>query len=126
MADNPNHNSNGGEPESAPPIVMPVPGMPSAGIANLPDTAPGSLISPQPFVESGGASGAAFLADRIEQALAEDGRFAAFLPHILVTVDGGLAHLSGRLPTLAQKQSLLAAVRAVPGVATVSDALSIG
>ena len=126
MNDNSERSSSGGEPETAPPIVLPVPGMPSAGIARLPEYSAGSLISPQPFVDTSDASGSRSLADRVEQALAEDGRFTALLPQIVITVDDGLAHLSGTIPSLAQKQSLLAAVRSVPGVAAVSDALTVG
>lgn len=126
MADNPQRSSNGGEPETAPAFVLPLPGMPSAGLANLPESSSGSLIAPQPFVSAETSANAAPLADSIEQTLAEDGRFAAFVSNLLVTVDGGLVHLAGHVPTAAQKQSLLAAVRAVPGVAAVSDALTVG
>jgi len=126
MADNPQQNSTGEEPETAPPVVLPIPGMPSAGIANMPESSPGSLIAPQPFVDTADAAGPVPLADRVEQTLAEDGRFTALLPRITVTVDGGLVHLSGHIPFLTQKQSLLAALRAVPGVAGITDALAVG
>jgi len=126
ITDNPEHSSNGGEPETAPPIVLPLPNIPSLGIANTPESSAGSLVSPQPFVETMEASNPTSLADRVEQTLAEDGRFAALLPQIVITVDDGLAHLSGHIPTAAQKQSLLAAVLAVPGVTGISDALADG
>ncbi len=103
-----------------------MPGLPSAGLAALPDYSAGSLVSPQPLVATPDTSGARSLADRVEQTLAEDGRFTAFLPHIVITVDDGLAHLSGHIPSLAQKQSLLAALRAVPGVTAIGDALAVG
>lgn len=126
MAENSPQNSTGEEPETAPPIVLPIPGMPSAGIASLPETSSGSLISPQPLLETGDFSGRTSLADVLEQTLAEDGRFSALLAQLTITVDDGRVHLSGHIPTLAQKQSLLAAIRTVPGVLNITDALAIG
>ncbi len=114
------------EPEKAPVIVAPLPGIPSAGFATGAASMPGSLISPPVFAENADTPGHASLASRIEQTLAEDGRFAGFLSHLQITVDSGLVHLAGLVPSASQKHSLLSAIHGVPGVAAVSDALEIG
>lgn len=126
MADNFHHSRSDEEPETAPVIVMPLAGITSAGFATGAASTPGSLISPPEFAENADTPGHASLASHIEQTLAEDGRFAAFLPHLQITVDGDLVHLAGTIPSASQKQSLLRAIHGVPGVAAVSDALEIG
>lgn len=126
MADNFHHSRSDEEPETAPVIVAPLAGIPSAGFATGAASMPGSLISPPEFAENADTPGHASLASHIEQTLAEDGRFAGFLSHLQITIDGGVVHLAGLVPSTSQKQSLLRAIHGVPGVAAVSDALEIG
>lgn len=126
MADHAQHSIPDGEADTSPALVQPISGMPATSIASLGDFSPGALISPQPLADSSGASGSLSLADTLEQTLAGDGRFAALLPQLVVTVDGGAVHLAGHVPSDAQKRSLLAVVRGVPGVANISDALTVG
>ncbi len=98
------------QPQS--PVVV----LPGAGMT-------GSPIIPEPVLgtDEGGAS-PDNLAARIEQTLAEDGRFTSLMNGLSwVADDSGHVTLTGSLPNAALKHSLLATVRALPGVSQVTD-----
>jgi len=88
---------------------------------------PATLVAPQPMVnDPTAAPDGNDLPARIERALAQDGRFAPFLPGLIVTADAdGTVHLSGRVPSEGQRQSLTTAVSALPGVQSVQDTLTV-
>jgi len=91
----------------------------------------GPLIAPVPLVDrrgqldDGDGGDGDDLADRIEQALADDGRFASLLPRLEFAARGGVVTLSGPVPNPDLKRSLLATVRAIPGVEDVEDRLTV-
>ncbi len=116
----------GGGAFEAPAIVLPSPN--TQGVGGQPSGfAPGVLIAPQPIMDDGTGGGDSNLAGRIEQTLAEDGRFSAFAPGLVVTTDAdGTVHLSGSLPREDRRRSLLATLRALPGVTDVQDNLTVG
>jgi hypothetical protein len=111
--------------DEAPAVVLPSPN--TQGVGGQPTGfAPGTLIAPPPVLGDAGASGdAADLSGRIEQTLIEDGRFTAFASGLVITTDdNGVVHVSGPVPSDSRRQSLLAAIRALPGVTDVQDGLT--
>jgi len=119
-------NTGGGAPENAPPVVLPSPNTQSIGGQTLgfPTSA---VIGPQPIVRDMDAPGDEDLAGRVEQTLAEDGRFAAFVTGLVViTGNGGRVTISGPIPSEGQRHGLIAAVQSVPGVSEVSDETTVG
>lgn len=117
-------NDNGGGTDEAPAIVLPSPN--SQGVGGQPSgIAPGTLIAPQPILDDGTGGGDSNLAGRIEQTLAEDGRFSGLTAGLVITTDdSGVVHLSGSLPSESRRRSLLATLRALPGVTDVQNNLS--
>ncbi|MBV9852747.1 MAG: BON domain-containing protein [Armatimonadetes bacterium] len=115
-----------GSPE-APAVVLPSPNALSpvnqgSGAA----VGTGFPVFPQPVVSSGtGGAASDDLAARIEETLAEDGRFTGLLSRLTFAADAeGRVTLSGSLPDPALKPSLLATLHAVPGVTGVVDELA--
>ena len=112
-----------GEPK-APVVVLPGAGPTTTqGLGLAGGTVAGAPVLPQPVVPSDvGQTSPDNLADRIEQILAQDGRFRTLLPALTVSADdAGHITLSGSLPDLSLKRSLLATLHAVPGVTAVDD-----
>ncbi len=120
----PDEARSGGEVLAAPAVVLPSPSAQgvTGGLQGVASAV--SPIAPQPLIGASGADPDA-LAVRIEDALAEDGRFAALVPQVGISVSGGKARLSGAVPSEGQRQSLLSAVRAVRGVEEVADDLRV-
>ena len=110
--------------DEGPAVVLPSPALPSVAGGQSDFLAPTSLIAPPPLLPTEGGADAA-LADRIEQALVDDGRFAPFLSRLVITVDGDVVSLSGTLPSLGLKRSLLVTLYAIPGVGDVQESLSV-
>ena len=111
--------------DTAPAVVLPSPntqGM-SGGLQGFPSSL--SAIAPQPLLDPTGGD-ADSLAARVEDALAEDGRFTALVAGLVIDAGDGAVRLSGTGPSEGRRQSLLSAVRAVPGVGAVSDDLRVG
>jgi hypothetical protein len=113
--------------DEAPVVVLPSPN--AQGISGQPTGFPsGVAIAPPPDV--GAAEGTtgpeANLSSRIEQVLAEDGRYSAFAAQLVLTTDDdGTVHLAGSVPSEDRRRSLLATVHALPGVTAVQDALTV-
>ena len=108
----------------APLVVLPGAGATTTqGLGSGAGTMTGSPILPQPIVSrEEGAPTSDNLADHIERTLAEDGRFTGLLPALSFTNDdAGHVTISGTLTNPTLKASLLAALRAIPGVVQVSD-----
>lgn len=111
-------------PDEGPAVVLPSPALESLAGGQTDFMAPASLVAPSPILP-GITTGEPSLADRIEQALADDGRFIALLRRLTITVDGGMVSLSGTVPSLGLKRSLLVTLHAIPGVEGVDENLSI-
>ena len=112
-----------GRPE-APAVVFPGAGLTSTqGLGSGGGLLSGSPIIPPPVVSPTEAGAAPDnLAGRIEQTLAEDGRFTALLSALSLSADdAGHVTVTGSLPDAALKRSLLATVHAIPGVSQVTD-----
>ena len=111
----------------APVFVLPGAGATTAqGIGSGSGTSTGSPIIPQPFladIENGRHHGTDSLADRIEELIAEDGRFSALLDQLNITADdqNGQVTVTGSAPAGDQYRSLIAMLHAVPGVTAVTD-----
>lgn len=109
----------------APVFVLPGAGATTAqGIGGGAGTATGSPLIPQPVAPDFGTSrGSDSLADRVEQTLAEDGRFSGLLTALAVTADdnSGQVTLTGTLDDPDLRPSLIATLHAVPGVTAVND-----
>lgn len=86
-----------------------------------------AAIAPAPLVgDTEGGSDAA-LADRVEAIINDDGRFRAFASGLTFLVDdAGVVSLSGSVPSADLKRSLLASVHAIPGVAGITENLTVG
>ena len=117
--------NDGGVLNQAPAVVLPSPN--AQGVGGQPSGfAPGALVAPQPLLDDDPAGGSLTLAGRIEQVLAEDGRFSAFASRLVITADDDDAvHLAGPVPSEDRRRSLVATLRALPGVTDVQDALTV-
>lgn len=119
---------NGGGLDQAPAVVLPLPN--AQGVGGQPSGfASGAIISPPPVVGDGSAAAGADtnLVSRIEQTLAEDGRFSAFAAGLIITTDNdGTVHLAGPVPSEDRRRSLLATLHSLPGVTAVTDGLAVG
>lgn len=108
------------------PIMFPGAGAtPTQGLGTGGGILTGSPVVPPVLADEEEDDSSDGLAGRIEQVLAEDGRFARLLPGLSYSADrAGRVTLAGSLPDDTLRSSLLATVRAVPGVAEVSDRLT--
>ena len=112
---------NDGDAPVAPAVVMP-----GVGATTTPGGSLGTgtiPILPALFAAGTDATGSGGLASRLEQRLAEDGRFSPLLPTLNVAADDATGHvtLTGTAPDPDLLPFLLSSLRAVPGVTGVTD-----
>ncbi|MDQ2686995.1 MAG: BON domain-containing protein [Armatimonadota bacterium] len=120
--------NDGGVLDEAPVVVFPSPN--GQGIGGQPTGFPsGVAVAPSPNVgaSEGAADAGVNLSSRIEQTLAEDGRFSAFASQLVITTDNdGTIHLAGSVPSDERRQHLIATLRTLPGVTDVQSSLTVG
>ena len=63
------------------------------------------------------------LAARVEETLAEDGRFSSLFSGLTIVSNAGIVEIGGFAPTVALKQDLFEAARSVRGVTGIHDRL---
>jgi hypothetical protein len=109
----------------APVFVLPGAGATTAqGIGGGTGTASASPILPQPFLaNTDTGTDTESLSMRIEQTLADDGRFLPLLPQLEIATNDetGRVTVLGTLQDALLRRSLLATIHAVPGVTDVID-----
>jgi len=110
--------------DEGPAVILPSPALESLTGGQTDFMTPTSLIAPPLLLPTEDSADSA-LADRIEQALVDDGRFAPFVSRLAITVDGDVVSLSGVLPSLGLKRSLLVTLYAIPGIGDVQEHLSV-
>lgn len=106
--------------EEGRPVILPSPNTQAVGgqTVGLPST----FIAPPPVAGAVDDD----LAARIESALAQDGRFSSFVSGLTLTADAdGQVHLSGRVPSEPQRQSLISTISGLAGVNGVQDDLTV-